>query len=68
MKKDQKVIVYDGDLLGYVQATLINRYSIVEEGVLEKWLMETVDGTRLVRFVKNHSNKIKDGCGYIIEE
>lgn len=68
MKANQEVIVYDGDLIGYTTATLINRYEVVEAGVLEKWSMYTKEGSVLIRYVKNHSNKMKDGCGYIIEE
>lgn len=67
MEYSQKVIVYDGDLVGYTEANLIERYFVVQEDVLEKWLIETADGTRLVRFIKNHSNKMKDGCGYLIK-
>lgn len=66
MKPNQEVIVYDGDLIGYTTATLINRYEVVEAGVLEKWAMVTSQGSILIRYVKNHSDKMKDGCAYMV--
>ena len=68
MEKGQVVKVYDGDLIGFTTAVLKELNEVVERGVLERWTMETEDGTQLVRFVRNHSNAAKDGCGYILEE
>lgn len=66
-ERGQIVTVYDGDLVGFTCGTLIKRIGIIKEGVLEKWEMITQDGTTLVRFVKDHSQKpLKDGSGYIL--
>ncbi len=67
-KKDQIVKVYDGDLVGFTTARLINKYGVVEEEVLERWAMETEQGAILIRYVKNHSDAMRDGCGYIIKD
>lgn len=68
MEKGQLVKVYDGDLVGFVTATLEELIAVVEEGELERWTMITEDGTKLCRFIKNYPNPVKDGCGYILEE
>lgn len=65
-KQGQKVMVYDGDFIGYTLATLKKRVSFNELGVIEKWTMFTQEGYTLMRFVKT-GEPSKDGCGYIIE-
>lgn len=68
MKKGQLVKVYDGDLVGFTTARLEEKFESIEEGVLERWSMMTIEGYKLVRFVRNESIALKDGCGYIIKE
>lgn len=70
MKIGQVVKVYDGDLVGFTTAVLLNLVSVTEdyEGRLERWRMETNDGTKLVRFVRNSYDAKKDGSGYLIKE
>ena len=65
-KEGQLVYVYDGDLVGFTFASLTKRVDIVEQGVLERWKMLTIEGYELVRFVKNEEAPKKDGSAYIV--
>jgi hypothetical protein len=65
--KSNVVKVYDGDLIGWTYGTLIEKHIRFES--LERWTIETLDGTNLVRWVKEHySDFAKDGCGYVLKE
>lgn len=67
LSKGMVVRIYDGDLVGWTFGTLIEKSSSI--GALEKWRIETLDGTNLVRYVKsNYINFKKDGCGYVLKE
>lgn len=67
LKKGMLVKVYDGDLIGWTFGTLVEKCSSFNS--FEKWKIETLDGTNLVRFVKSRYEDFKqDGCGYLIKE
>lgn len=67
LKKGMLVKVYDGDLVGWTFGTLIEKSSSV--GTFEKWRIETLDGTNLVRYVKSRYSDFKqDGCGYVLKK
>ena len=65
-KEGQLVYVYDGDLIGFTFATLTKRIDVLETDVLERWQITTLEGYKLVRFIKNEKELKKDGCGYIV--
>ena len=65
-KEGQLVYVYDGDLIGFTFATLTKRIDVLEKDVLERWQITTLEGYKLVRFIKNEKELKKDGCGYIV--
>lgn len=70
MKKGQIVKVYDGDLVGFTTATLVDLITVInhKDEVLERWSMKTEDGTILVRLVRNSSKATKDGCAYLLDK
>lgn len=66
MKTNQVIKVYTDCIVGWEFGVLIEQYDIVEEGVLERWLIQTETGTKIVRYVKNSKELRKNGCGYVI--
>lgn len=67
LKKGMLVKVFDGDLIGWTFGTLIEKVDNI--GTLEKWKIQTLDGTNLVRYVKSSYSDFKqDGCGYVLKE
>lgn len=68
MKKGDMVKVYDGDLIGFTTATLVERMCKVESGDNERWLLLTKEGYNLIRIVRSSGDALKDGCGYLISK
>lgn len=69
MENGQEVKVYTDDIMGWEDAILVERYSVLRKGSIERWGIETESGAFLVRYIKDSSNKLqKDGCGYINAE
>ena len=67
MEKGQIVKVYDGDLVGFVSATLLDRVCVLEKNILERWTMITEHGYILTRIVRPYKiNPPKDGCAYLL--
>lgn len=60
IKKFMNVKVYDGDLIGWTEGTLIEEYPG------GRWLIFTKENSSLIRYIKEDTNSKKDGCGYII--
>ncbi|WP_291548109.1 hypothetical protein [Clostridium sp. HMP27] len=68
LSKGMVVKIYDGDLIGWTFGTLVEKYSN-NISSFEKWKIQTLDNTNLVRFVKDIYKDFKqDGCGYILKE
>lgn len=67
MNIGDRVIVYDGDLIGYTVAVLTKKAGFIEEDKLERWFMTTIDGTELLRLVRNDNDIQKDGSGYYLK-
>lgn len=69
MEYGQKVLVYVDDIEKWQVGELIERCISVEDGILEKWRIQVVTGTALVRYMKDTMYEFKkDGCGYLLEE
>lgn len=67
-KEGQRVTVYDGDLQGFVNATLVKRIDIIEEGITERWQMITENGYTLTRIVKDVQIPLLDGSATIAKD
>lgn len=65
MESGQEVKVYTDDIMGWEDAILVDRYSVLEKNVLERWGIETESGTFIVRYIKNSGALKQDGCGYL---
>lgn len=62
--KQGKCIVYDGDLIGWVECTVYEKHDF---GNYIRAKVETADGTKLYRFFKEvvlSDEIIEDGCVY----
>lgn len=67
MEYGKKVLIYVDDIERWKVGELIERYAIVQEGILESWRIEATSGTVIVRYIKNSKELKQDGCGYLLK-
>lgn len=66
MEYGNKVKVFTDEVVGWEDAILVDRYSIVEKNIVERWGIETESGVFIVRYVKASKELKQDGCGYLV--
>ncbi|MGL5151003.1 MAG: hypothetical protein ACRC7N_10585 [Clostridium sp.] len=67
MRNKDLVLVWVSDAEGYQIATLERLLGVEEENRLERWVIKTITGVELIRWIKSGSCR-RDGCGYVITD